>query len=65
MHLASSQDKGAEFFERQNIAKGKAPEIIRGGRRQKAEGMHIDGSRFQYVARVKSRLGDCYKEHRK
>ena len=23
--------------------------------------MHIDGSRFQYLARVKSRLGDCYR----
>ena len=28
---------------------------------QKAEGMHIDLSWFQYLARVKSRLGSCYK----
>jgi hypothetical protein len=27
---------------------------------EKAEGMHIDGSWFQDLARVKSRLGDCY-----
>jgi hypothetical protein len=27
---------------------------------QKVEGMHIDLSWFQYLARVKSRQGDCY-----
>jgi len=45
----------------QDIAKGRGQKAVvrqahQPGRREK-----IDGSWFQYLARVKSRLGDCYR----